>query len=239
MRHALMVSTVLAATLGFAATAAADSHEKKEGAQSQGEQSKGGEVKVMGDPGQLEGAWRAERLLEADVYGPDGDEVGEVENIYIGPDGKIHRVLIETEEGFLGLGEQFLAVKWDDVSFSSQNNRVETSVDPDNLKKYSIIDDEPEAEGRTFRATELIGDYVRLSDAKYYGYVTDLVFSKDGKLEGLVTTADVAYGTVPRRVIPYAAGDMDDFDPGTDFYPAPYDAEGIAANPEYDDGLFD
>lgn len=227
-----MTTTALAAALAIGALS-------PQAAQAQQSESSGaGEVKVMGDPGQMKGAWRAEQLMDADVYGPDGDEVGEVENIYVGPDGQIRRVLIETEDGFLGLGEQFLAVKWADLTYSAQDNRVETSVDEDNLQKYSILDDEPEATGRAFRATELIGDYVRLSNAQYYGYITDLVFSEDGKLQGLVTTADVSYGTLPRRLIPFAAAEGA-FEPGTDFYPAPYTSEEIAEEPEYDEGLFD
>lgn len=243
MYRTLMTTTVVAtaALLAMPAVAADQGEQQSQsGSKDSASKTSGGQLKVMGESSQMKGGWRAERLLDADVYDADGDEIGEVENLYIGPDGKIQKVLIETEDGFLGLGEQFLAVNWDDVTFSSQANRVETQVDMDNLKKYSILDDEPDEEGRNFRATELIGDYVRLTDAQYYGYVTDLVFDQEGKLQGLVTTADVAYGAVPRRVIPYAAADeAGAFQPGTDFYPAPYTAEEIEGQPEYEEGLFD
>ena len=47
-----------------------------------------------------EGSWTAEQLLDADVYGTAGDEIGEVENIVVGTVGLTEAVnLLDDLEG--------------------------------------------------------------------------------------------------------------------------------------------
>ena len=47
---------------------------------------------------------------------------------------------------------------------------------------------------REWRATELIGDYVNLKGGTHYGYVRDLIISKDGELKAVIVSPDVGYG---------------------------------------------
>jgi hypothetical protein len=39
--------------------------------------------------------WRGEELIDTAVYGPTGEEIGEVENVIIGPDNKILSIIAE------------------------------------------------------------------------------------------------------------------------------------------------
>ena len=43
----------------------------------------------------LNNGWRAEQLYGMSVYGEDGEQVGDVRNIIIGPDNKVTNLIIE------------------------------------------------------------------------------------------------------------------------------------------------
>lgn len=51
-------------------------------------------------------------VIGKDVYGENGHEVGEVENLLIGKDGRVQAAIVEFG-GFLGVGENQVAVPWD------------------------------------------------------------------------------------------------------------------------------
>ena len=54
----------------------------------------------------------AGELLEANVVGGEGENIGEVDDILIGPDGQVHALVVEVG-GFLGLGENPVAVRYE------------------------------------------------------------------------------------------------------------------------------
>src|SRR5680860_1237717 len=57
--------------------------------------------------------WSYDRLIdEAEVIGPEGDDIGDVENLIIGRDGKVKAVIAEIG-GFLDIGDTHVAVPWD------------------------------------------------------------------------------------------------------------------------------
>jgi sporulation protein YlmC with PRC-barrel domain len=62
-----------------------------------------------------------EKFIGKDVYGTNGNEVGELNNLLIDPDGRVRAALIEFG-GFLGIGEHRIAVPWDQMSV--QGNRL-------------------------------------------------------------------------------------------------------------------
>lgn len=63
---------------------------------------------------QQDGEWLAAGLIGREVVGPDGEQIGEVVDLVIGPDGTTQAVLIGVG-GFLGLGERTVAVDFDTV----------------------------------------------------------------------------------------------------------------------------
>lgn len=77
--------------------------------------------------------------------------------------------------------------------------------------------------------TDLIDDYVLLQNDTGYGYVTDLTFNPEGKLQSVVVNAsnpDLGYGyyAYPWYGFGYDIG----WDPGLDYYVLPYTDRDLA-----------
>ncbi len=72
-----------------------------------------------------------ERFIGKDVYGVRGDEVGELNNLLIGPDGRVRAGIIEFG-GFLGIGDHHVAVPWDQLSV--QGDRIVVNMTEDQIK---------------------------------------------------------------------------------------------------------
>lgn len=69
-------------------------------------------------PAQQEGHWLTSGLIGQEVTTPDGEALGEVAALEIGPDGKVVSVVIDAG-GFLGLGAKRVAVPYDAVQHMS------------------------------------------------------------------------------------------------------------------------
>ncbi|WP_417769873.1 PRC-barrel domain-containing protein [Stappia sp.] len=69
-------------------------------------------------PAQKEGHWLTSGLIGQEVTAPDGEALGEVAALEIGPDGKVVSVVIDAG-GFLGLGAKRVAVPYDAVQHMS------------------------------------------------------------------------------------------------------------------------
>lgn len=175
--------------------------------------------------------WSAEEFIEAEVYDTDGEDIGEVEDMIIGPDGKIQKLVIEAG-GFLDLGDTHFAMPLDQVTLASMD-RVEVDFDEDNIESYSLfgdIDSEP-AQGRNWRVSELIDDYARLRGGLYYGWVDDVIFNQSGEIAALVVDRDLTHGAGRRDAWPYYG---QGYDPGLDFYEAPYGEEEVSQLDNFD-----
>ncbi len=190
------------------------------------------------DQSQLYAGWRAESLLDMAVHGAGGEEIGEVEDIVIGPDGRIQAIVVESG-GVFGIGATHLRVPWEEVRFGSGLESVTVPVRADNVERYGMEDQAAAATGpRAFRATDLLGDYVNLEDYRGYAVVDDLIFSPDGELQAVTVLPDVAYGTATNQPVgaPYAFpyyGFGFGFDPGAGFFDLPYATADIAGYPTF------
>jgi sporulation protein YlmC with PRC-barrel domain len=140
--------------------------------------------------------WSVKKLVGKKVKGPKGENVGEVDNIIFGPEGKVHEVIVSTG-GFLGVGEKNLAVKWSDVTISPDYEFVTTPITAETVKKYGLFDGIPKSSGplmaRDWRSSELIGDYVYLKGNVHYAYVRDLIVSQTGELQAVIVSPDVGF----------------------------------------------
>lgn len=178
---------------------------------------------------EYEGGWTAQQLFDTPVYGADGNDIGEIENLIISTEGKIEKIIVEAG-GFIDIGDVHLAVPWSEVEVGKGLERVETPLEEDNVDDFSLFDDdgdEVETDRRSWRATELMYDYVSLEDYRGYGMVNDLVFSKDGEIEALLVNPDVGYGGGGPYAYPYHGYDRG-FEPGADTYRLPYTREEIS-----------
>lgn len=73
----------------------------------------------------------AQNLIGKDVYGQNGKDVGDLKNLLIGKDGRVQAAVIEFG-GFLGLGENQVAVDWNKLNV--QGDRVTVNMTEDEIK---------------------------------------------------------------------------------------------------------
>lgn len=175
--------------------------------------------------------WSAKRLIDAAVYGPNGDEIGEVENILVKEDGSVVAVIAEIG-GFWDIGDTHVAVPWENVKVESYD-RVNIPVTEDSVEKYSVFNFIGTVEQSTrvsedanilppvWKVSELLHDYVALKDNAGYGYVSDLIFGKDAKIKSVVVNPTTGYGRYGPYAYPYY-GYNRARNPGMDIYRLPY-----------------
>lgn len=185
------------------------------------------------------------RMVGADVYGPEGDDVGDVENVLFDMDGNILSVVAEVG-GLFELDDTHLNIPWDMVSAEDWADGIVIPFGEDEADSYiataeqaggTIVASEDVAEvggdgagevetgPNVWRATDLLNGTVRLRDGAAfanYGVVSDLVV-RDGRVAAVLVTPDAGSGLVG---YPYA-GPVG-FTPGTEAgapgtYDLPYD----------------
>jgi len=74
-----------------------------------------------------QGEWRGSKLTGLAVYNNNDDRVGEINDLIIGKDGKIHSVVLGVG-GFLGIGEYDAAVPFSNVKFVEEPRRAERTT---------------------------------------------------------------------------------------------------------------
>ncbi|MBD2750329.1 PRC-barrel domain-containing protein [Microvirga sp. BT688] len=174
--------------------------------------------------------WRAAALLDEDVYGANGQQLGEVENILVGPDGQITAIVIKGG-GFLGISDAAFRVPWNKVDMTAAQDGIKVSLTEERAEDLGLFDgpDWVVAGPREWRVTELIGDYARLRNGLGFGYVADVVFGRDGQLLATLVNRDVAYGAGLYGYPYYGWGYG--WYPRLDYYALPYDTPELAAAP--------
>lgn len=194
-----------------------------------------------------EGTWTAEQLFDAEVFGSENEEIGEVENIVIGTGGTVEALIVEVG-GFWDIGDTHVSVPWSevDVSFDEGEPRVQVPVTEDTVDDYDVfggvggefrvVDDDEPYTPRGWRATELIDDYVTLEDGRRYGWVDDLIFAKNGRLNAVVV--DAVYGGYGSYAYPYY-GYGYGFRPGYNYYALPYSEIDIKDLAPFDGSRFE
>lgn len=63
-----------------------------------------------------QGAWRVADLTGKDVYGIDGEDIGEINDVIIGRDGRVTAIIVGVG-GFLGIGQKDVAVSMEAMEF--------------------------------------------------------------------------------------------------------------------------
>ena len=179
---------------------------------------------------ELQAGWTATWMYNQPVYDVNGNEVGTVRSIFVGPEGRIQSIVMDTG-GFIGIGTVPIRIPWQEVSFT-QDGRILADVREENLPNFELFADEPEPQRRAFRAEELIGDFAQLQDEPAYGYVSDIIFDEAGEVQAVVVTPGHGYGT--RFGAPYGHyaypwhGYGYGFAPGAPHYGLPYTTEEVA-----------
>jgi sporulation protein YlmC with PRC-barrel domain len=161
--------------------------------------------------------WSADRIIDMDVRGANGEEVGEVEDIVIGPDNRIRFVVVETN-AFLDIGDTHAAVAWDNVEIVDAVPML-PDLTEDMLDAMRDMDDAEFAD--SWRVRELIGDRVDLLDTPNYALVNDVIFTQDGEVAGIEIYPHSGYGPPAYPYYPYY-GPGAEWAGGPDAYGMPY-----------------
>ncbi|WP_055662857.1 PRC-barrel domain-containing protein [Jannaschia seosinensis] len=192
---------------------------------------------------------------EMEVYGINGEEIGEVEDIIIGPDGRIVAIVAEVG-GFWDIGDTHVSVPYDEVAMTELGDGIILPVTEETVDDYGFeqevfsavaaagegisgVDDAEVVRG--WRASELIGDYARIRDGDVYGnygYISDLLLH-DGQVAAVVVQPNAGYGG-GYRAYPYYGYDAGyGFDAGSPYYDMPYDEREVGELDEFDYDRFE
>jgi len=74
------------------------------------------------------GQWRGSKLVGLNVYGPESEKVGDINEIIVDQAGKLSAVVIGVG-GFLGIGEKDVAVPFAQLKFVNEPRRTTTTTD--------------------------------------------------------------------------------------------------------------
>lgn len=91
------------------------------------------------------GTLRASELIGREVVGRDGESLGDIDEVILSPQGGVQHVLIGTG-GFLGLGEQQVPVKFDQLRMAGED-RIVLGVDSERFENAPRYD-RSDLEGR-------------------------------------------------------------------------------------------
>ena len=166
--------------------------------------------------------WSAEEMIDTDVRGQAGEEIGEVKDIVVGQDGRITQVIVEVG-GFLEIGDQHIGVPWRDVRIGENMQFVQVPLREVENGTYSLHGRIPQGEEvatalTSWRVNELIGDYASLEDNPRYGIVRDLIFNDRGEAQGIIVQRGAGpWGRGGWYGYPYYG-----FSRGAYAYPLPY-----------------
>lgn len=194
-----------------------------------------------------QGGLQAETLLGSEVLGPEGDEIGSIENVIIGDNNQIVAIIAQVG-GFWDLGDTHIAVPWEEVDLTGEG--VAIPVTEDNLDEYGLFDsefitqenlqqviqvDSDVATGRrSWKLSELLDDYATLRGESGYGYIDNVIFSEDGEVQAVVVVVYSAarYG---RGAYAYPFYGYDHgWDPAYDVYELPYEESDIVGLDTFD-----
>lgn len=187
--------------------------------------------------------WSVDNMFDmTEIVDANGDEIGDIENIIFSNDGQVLGIIAQVG-GFWDIGDTHVHIPWDAVTLQDGIARMIIPVTQDTIDDYDVfgdgwfddqvisaadtavtqvVDDDLVAGAGIFKATDLIGDYVYLSDGARYGYVADIIV-QDGAISAMVTDAGASgrsgfyaypyayradmYG--PRYELPYETNDVD------------------------------
>jgi sporulation protein YlmC with PRC-barrel domain len=186
--------------------------------------------------------WRSEDIWDAAVYGAGGEEIGDVENVLVGLDGKILSIIAEVG-GLWDIGDTHVNVPWSEVTVGDNFDRLTIPVNEENAADYSLfkdwhltageakaettdVDDDVAVGPHAWKLTDILDDYVMLRGGVPYGYVDDVVFDQTGKLQAIVVRPDISWGAPGYYAYPYRP-----WGPALNYHVLPYaraDIEGLA-----------
>jgi len=100
--------------------------------------------------GQMQRAFRADTITGTDVRTPKDEYLGSVEDVVVDPDsGKISYVIL-ARGGFLGIGEDYVAVPWQKMKATQTMNAFVLDTTEDKLEKAPKVDPQAFSSQQTY-----------------------------------------------------------------------------------------
>ena len=179
-----------------------------------------GQVSQLAPDALYEG-WRSQQLIGQQALRRSGDGIGIVRDLIIDADGRLAAALI-AGGGMLSPPDALYRIPWSEVDLTPGRKDIVVAISEDEKSRYALF---PGTEGvqtlpREFRLTEVLGDYARLQTGYGYGYITDAVFSQDGRLIAVLISRDAASGG-GTFAFPFP-GTVGRWDPGASYYGLPF-----------------
>lgn len=199
-------------------------------------------------------AWSVDDLIyDGAVYGPEGEEIGSVENVIFSDDGQALSLIAEVG-GFWDIGDTHISVPWDEVTISAKGLKAEVPVTEETVDDYGLysenlgwfaedtfysaeadriteVGDDLDAGPAVFKATDLIGDYAYLEGAEPYGYVNDVLVT-EGSIQAVVIDGGTYYDAPGYYAYPYVAAPA--WDPYAPGYGLPYTVADVGSMESFD-----
>jgi sporulation protein YlmC with PRC-barrel domain len=109
-----------------------------------------GAAAVAPAAGTFPAATIVEKFIGKDVYGANGEKVGELDNLLISPDGRVRAGIVEFG-GFLGIGTNKVAVPWNQLQVTS--DRIVADVTQEQVRSMPRWEkDRPSGEFAEYKA---------------------------------------------------------------------------------------
>jgi sporulation protein YlmC with PRC-barrel domain len=70
--------------------------------------------------------WRGSQLIGLDVYNNSDENIGDINDVILGKDGKIELIVVGVG-GWLGIGQHDVALPWEQVRFSDQPRKGDST----------------------------------------------------------------------------------------------------------------
>jgi len=161
--------------------------------------------------GDVRDGWTASKIIDAEVRGTDGEQLGEIHNLVLGSDGQLKSAIVESG-GFLDVGDNHFRVPWSEVDMAPDRDYLAVPISADNVDAYTVFDGEKldrKLAENSYRATELVRTFVALDNREAYGIVTDLVFSRKGQLSAVIAQPTAGYSGQDAYAFPYVQNAYD------------------------------
>ncbi|XKH61776.1 PRC-barrel domain-containing protein [Halomonas sediminis] len=193
------------------------------------------------------GGIRADKLMDTEVFGDNEEEIGSVENVLITQDNKIVAITAQVG-GFWDIGDTHVLVPWEEIELHEDG--VMIPVTEYNADEYGLfasddyitaqnlsqtqqqVEDDLDTGPGIWKLTDLLDDYATVGEAIGYGYVDNMLFSRDGEVQGVIVDSDTAYGRGPYAYPFYGYGYG--WGPGYSAYSLQYDEDEIGEMKPFD-----
>lgn len=145
-------------------------------------------------PDALYAGWRARQLIGQDVSWGDKRQLGKVRDVIVDRNGQAAAIMVETGD-VSGIPDTVFRAPWRKVTLK-RGDAGEMNVQLSSDWSRPDQGDQARSDVRTwpheYRVSEVIGDNARLRTGYLFGYVTDVVFSRDGRVMAALVAPDTS-----------------------------------------------